>query len=264
MQANYYFPAKLPGIVRVIWEQRSDAAASWMILPSGYVELIFRLGPALGEVQGTALVDNPTRHFCFLSGLHTRPLRMSFTRFHFIGVQMSPVAVRALFGMPCAHVRNGSLEGALIMNGLDAIEDRLHRADSFQDKARWLEDELLRRIDAASDLTMALRLNRGLASLPVRPVVGKHLLSFLGYSRGHAHRVFQEWLGQPPAEHLQLLRFVRALRLLHAGPVRLAAAALEAGYYDQPHFVRSFYRFAGLTPGEYRQRMTAIPGQCPG
>jgi AraC-like DNA-binding protein len=48
----------------------------------------------------------------------------------------------------------------------------------------------------------------------------------------------------------------RALRLLAADPggAPLARVALEAGYYDQSHFIRELRRFAGMTPGELRQR----------
>lgn len=95
----------------MIWEQESDTPSNWQILPSGFVELIFNLGPAMENVQGKRVggAFNPTEEFCFLSGIHTQPLYMSFPRFKIMGVQMHPLAVKAVFGLPCKEVRDWAL-----------------------------------------------------------------------------------------------------------------------------------------------------------
>jgi AraC-like DNA-binding protein len=54
--------------------------------------------------------------------------------------------------------------------------------------------------------------------------------------------------GFGPAELRRLVRFRRALRLHDAGVTNWATVAADAGYSDQPHLVREFRRFAGLTP----------------
>ncbi len=45
--------------------------------------------------------------------------------------------------------------------------------------------------------------------------------------------------------------FPRALEMLHGGCLPLAAVAIRAGCYDQPHLNRDFRELAGMTPGDY-------------
>jgi AraC-like DNA-binding protein len=263
MRATFYVPARLTGLVTAIWEQQCEEPRRWRILPSGHVELIFRIGPPLDEVTGRRLTTNPTEAFCFLSGLHTGPLRMAFSRFHVMGVQMHPVAVRAIFGLPCAEVRDSAVDGGLVLRDLNRIEDALCGPGDFLSKARWLEEDLLARLEDTPELRTAVRLRRLVTRLSLRPHLGRDVPALTGYSRSHAHRVFTAWLGQSPGDSVRLSRFVAACQLLHAGANRLTDVGVAAGYYDQSHFIRDFRRFSGLAPGEYRRRMTALPGQCP-
>jgi hypothetical protein len=97
MILSYYIPHKLTGIADLIWEQRSDDPMRWKILPSGKVELTFRTALPAQMLPGKRIGthNSPLSSFCFLSGLHTRPLAFSFNRFHYLGIQMKPVAVKA-------------------------------------------------------------------------------------------------------------------------------------------------------------------------
>jgi AraC-like DNA-binding protein len=261
---NQYRPRHLLGLVERIWEQRSSGAGGWRILPSGWVELIFRLGPPFSLQKARRLRPDaaPTRQFCFLSGLHTRPLDLAFDTLHVFGVRLHPVAVRALFGLPCTELRDSAVDGAIVVPDLARIEDRLRSAPDFQARARWLEGELLVRLSRHDVGGTAERMLSLATVLPVvRPVPGRELLSRLGYSRSHAHRVFTEWFGQSTTATIRLARFVRALHELHRGDGSLADVAYRLGYYDQAHFIHHFKEYAGMTPGEYRRRKGVAPEQ---
>jgi AraC-like DNA-binding protein len=264
MQFDQYRPRHLLGPVERIWEQRSSGAGAWRILPSGWVELIFRLGPPFSLQKARLLRPDaaPIRQSCFLSGLHMRPLDLAFDTFHVFGVRLHPVAVRAFFGLPCTEVRDNAVEGAIVIPDLARIEDRLRSAPDFLSRARWMERELFSRLcrhDAGGAAKRMLTLATG---LPVtRPVPGRELLRRLGYSRSHAHRVFNEWFGQSTAATIRLARFVRAMHQLHGGSGSLADVAYRLGYYDQAHFIHQFREYAGMTPGEYRRRKGLAPEQ---
>ncbi|MGP1374984.1 MAG: helix-turn-helix domain-containing protein [Almyronema sp.] len=66
-------------------------------------------------------------------------------------------------------------------------------------------------------------------------------------------RSFRQQWGLPPHRYQHQLRLLKAKQALETAQP-LAAIALEAGFYDQSHFTRSFKRVFGLTPGHYRQR----------
>lgn len=77
-------------------------------------------------------------------------------------------------------------------------------------------------------------------------------------SRHHFARAFKKATGKTP--HLFVLdrRLMQSKKLLSAGSVSLAEAALDAGFANQAHFSRVFKQRTGMTPGQYRRRMTYI------
>lgn len=266
MHFKRYQPRSLSGLVPVIWEQESSQPLRWRILPSGWVELIFRLGPefSLQKARLLQTESDPIHQFCFLSGLHTRPLDMVFDRFHVFGVRMHPVAVRTYFGIPCSEVRDDAVEGDLLLDDLARIEDHLRSAPDFRTRARWMERELSARLRSSRRMDTARQMWRLATLLPVSgPTPARKLRSRLGYSRSHTHRLFDEWFGQSTTDANRLARFVRAVHALQDDDVSLTEVGYRLGYFDQSHFIRDFRKFSGMTPGEYRRRKGPVPEQLP-
>lgn len=263
MHFESYRPRALPDMVEEIWEQRSAEGQRWRILPTGWVELIFRLGPPF-TLQKARLLGpdaDPLRQFCFLSGLHTRPLDLSFAGFHVFGIRLHPVAVRALFGVPCSEVRDGAADGDLVLGDLARIEDRLRMAPDFLSRARWMEDELSTRLWNRDTLSTAERMRRLSAMLPSVIASGGDISRLVGYSRSHTHRIFAEWLGQSTTHVIRMTRFVCATQALHGVDASVSRIGYRLGYFDQAHFIREFRKYSGMTPGEYRRQKGATPGQ---
>ena len=64
---------------------------------------------------------------------------------------------------------------------------------------------------------------------------------------------FRARLGTSPGEYVRRLRLEWAAeRLRHPRP-GVAEIAIQAGFYDQSHFTRTFRRHFGVTPGEWRR-----------
>lgn len=264
MRFESYRPRGPYTMVEEIWEQRSADAQRWRILPTGRVELIFRLGMPFSLEKARLLGPDADaiRHFCFLSGLHTRPLDLSFDGFHVFGVRLHPVAVRALFGIPCSEVRDGAIEGEHVLGDLARIEDRLRSAPDFPSRARWMERELSGRLQNHDALRSAERMRRLASMLPIEGSAPQRYLSrMMSYSRSHTHRLFTSWLGQSVTDVVRLKRFVHATRALHVDNGSLSRIGSGLGYFDQAHFIRDFREFSGMTPGEYRRQKGPAPDQ---
>jgi AraC-like DNA-binding protein len=74
-------------------------------------------------------------------------------------------------------------------------------------------------------------------------------------------QAFDRSVGLSPKGLARVLRFRRALRGLDeagGGPVSWARLAALAGYADQPHFIRDFRVFAGVTPAAYLRERRAV------
>lgn len=70
----------------------------------------------------------------------------------------------------------------------------------------------------------------------------------LGLSERQLERRFLRQVGITPKRFASLRRFERAVALA-ARSGSLTEVALEAGYYDQSHFIRDFRRYTGASPG---------------
>ncbi len=74
----------------------------------------------------------------------------------------------------------------------------------------------------------------------------------LGVGERRLERAFDVAIGLSPKRFARVLRFLGAVREIGRRAVPPGAAlALEAGYADQPHFVREFKRLAGIAPAQY-------------
>lgn len=66
-------------------------------------------------------------------------------------------------------------------------------------------------------------------------------------------RCFRQQTGLPPHLYQRQVRLLKAKQALQTSQP-LSAIAVDAGFFDQSHFTRSFKRVFGVTPGQYRQR----------
>jgi len=75
-----------------------------------------------------------------------------------------------------------------------------------------------------------------------------------GISRFHLIRLYKKWNHLPPHAYQNLLRINHAkTELMKQRPI--SEIAVEAGFYDQSHFARTFGRIVGITPQKYALSM---------
>jgi AraC-like DNA-binding protein len=196
-----------------------------------------------------------------VAGPDTRPFMVP-SQATFVGLRFRPGAAPGLLGVPASELldRNIALRD-LWGKVADELAERLTDSD-LMDAARLLEDAILARRHAsmeAPDLLISellARLNRRRGTAPDLPRLSEHL----GVSERTLRRRCVSAIGYGPKMLHGVLRFRRAVRLVHAR-MPLVAAAHLAGYADQAHFTRDLRQLAGLTPGQLRcQPGVAISG----
>ena len=79
------------------------------------------------------------------------------------------------------------------------------------------------------------------------------LADTVGVHPVHLARVFRLKYGTPVGTYARGLRLTWAAGRLTDSDDRIAQIALDAGFYDQSHFTRTFKRHFGLTPLAYRR-----------
>lgn len=189
-----------------------------------------------------------------VGGLHDWPEHVAYGHVQEgLQIDVTPLGIRTLFGMPIAELREGSVELADLI-GLRAtqLRERLHEAQSWPERfaicdrvlARWAA--VPRGADLAALHAMDL-LRSGHGNLSI-----DQLADGVGFSRQHLTRKVRRELGMSPKRVAQVIRFDRARRMIRPDQsVRgLARVAAECGYADHAHMVRAFRLFAGCSPTE--------------
>ena len=83
------------------------------------------------------------------------------------------------------------------------------------------------------------------------PLTIDDLAGEAGLSKYHFSRVFREEVGETPWAFVRRTRIERAKELLERGATP-AAAAVDAGFFDQSHFTNVLREVEGTTPKQYR------------
>ncbi len=78
----------------------------------------------------------------------------------------------------------------------------------------------------------------------------------LSWSSGYLSNYIKQKTGQTFSEHLQTLRMNRAMELLGSTNKPVKDIAASVGYYNVTSFNRLFKKTTGLSPGDYRKRVS--------
>ncbi|MBL7698941.1 MAG: helix-turn-helix transcriptional regulator [Chitinophagaceae bacterium] len=155
--------------------------------------------------------------------------------------------------MPMHELTDYVVDGDVVMsNEILDLRDALLNLKVTKEKFFFAEKHLLKRF--ASRLivnpfvTYSVKL---IHQFPHRLSIN-HLSSKVGFSQKHFIDIFKDHVGLTPKSFLKVIRFQKAVTEIEFGKkVNWASIALDAGYYDQAHFINDFRDFSGFTPRQY-------------
>ncbi|MGH9279602.1 MAG: helix-turn-helix domain-containing protein [Acidimicrobiales bacterium] len=223
-------------------------------LPARHLTCIVSIGAPIHVVGQTDPRQAPGRYEFALSGLQLSPAFIAHDGHQEgVAIELTPLAARALLGVPAVAVWNTSIEARDIL-GPAATElwERLNETPGWAARFRVCDEVLGRLVLEARDVNAQVRqawrrleTSGGTASVAA-------VAADVGWSRRHLADRFTGEFGLSPKQAARVMRFERARRLL-ARPDRpaLADVAATCGYYDQPHLNRDFVDLAGCPPGQW-------------
>lgn len=245
-------PSGLEGTVSRMWFLEAPRVRRFeKILPLPFVHVIVNLSEpyAIHDRRGIATGVSDA----FVSGLQSEYLVIeSPPLIRHVGVELTPAGLHTMAPDASATSAAKVQDARAILPGIDAFVERV-RAAPRPDGA----------LDAAAEYVKAARVRENdplvstvLSAMHADPdvAVGR-IADRLGVSHRTLIARFRAVTGTTPKQHAQVLRFHRFVDALPAptDSPDWAGLAAASGYYDQPHVIRSFRRFSGWTPTEYRR-----------
>jgi len=255
--------------VASLWlsEGHTQPHAKERVLPSGEMQLVINLQEDRLRVydrENTAYCD--TFRGALVTGARSEYSVIDTAQQAYImGVQFRPGGGFPFFRLPAGELAHTQAPlDALWASDADGLRCQLLEAATHQERFAILERRLL------SELARGREPN-GAVSFALRQFVARpHAASIAevtgqtGLSTKRFIQAFRDEVGLTPKVFCRIRRFQQALRRIqHRGKVDWAAVALDAGYFDQAHFIHDFRAFSGISPSAYVARRSPYQNHVP-
>ncbi len=142
------------------------------------------------------------------------------------------------------------------------IWQRLEKIESLIDLKKWLEDILCRCIEYLEKArnTVYERVAEDIKRV-VREKYGEHITvsdiaALVNYSPSQANVIFKKSTGTTIFDYLSEYRLDRAKELLGDPYSRVYLVADAVGYKNKSHFCLQFKKYTGLSPSQYKDRVS--------
>ena len=219
--------------------------------PNGYTAFVFNYGDPYEVYQADTVFKTPP---AFLVGQATCSYKLILPgKIAMAGVVFKPAAICSIFGFSMRHMTNKRVNlQNLLGEEVLSIPGQLSEAAGLEAKRDVLEKFLERQlgsrkvktnyVDEAVELMIQ---NKGKINI-------RELADHLHVCKRHFQRSFLHKVGLNPKEYAVLLRLGWVCnQLIHQQEINWHDAILEAGYYDQAHFIKDFSNFIGRNPAVY-------------
>ena len=257
------------------YRQAGIAPAVHRGLPSPHMTLIFTLEDPLTVTQHANASQAADSYDALLGGLHASPALITHPgRQSGIQVAVSPLASRALFGVPAGELAWIDVHADDVLGReSERIRERMHDATTWPERFAAVDAALRTRLSAP---------NLPAATTPTVPdevaqawqlllrthgtIAISALADEVGWSTRNLASRFRAEIGLTPKAAARVIRFDRTRRLITAtattstatgtaivpatpgSGVTLAEIAARCGYFDQAHLDREFRLLAGCSP----------------
>lgn len=270
VQAYRPAPEALRPHVRSLWYVRGAPERRYeRILPQPVAHLIVNLSePYRLLSRGGEEVGEPFAG-AFVSGLQREYLVIENPdELWQCGAEIAPAGLAGLLSVPPVALAGRVRDADGIIAGSAAWRERLQAAgegdvdgDATLDVLESLLLDALGSADQPDPVAVA-----ALARLdedPDLPIAA--LADAIGIGGTRLVERFRAAVGIPPKPYADLVRFARFLAAIpfDVPEPRWSELVAGTGYYDQPHFIRSFKRYTGYTPTQYLEGIRRFGADWP-
>jgi len=259
-------PAPLSEWVESIWDWRMPAPAHRLerMLPSACAQLTINLAE-----DETRVYDEALRCTRNAGAALDAPSLRSFIidtaeQVAVCGAVFKPGGAAAVFRQRMDILANRQVDlDDLVAAGLRGLRSRLLEAGDAARRLSTLHAWLLACVRDARPQPMLQQALHALDNGPQVQRIGA-VAAQCGVSPRRLGEMFGERIGMSPKRYARLQRFHRVVATARrGGRIDWAGVAVDCGFHDQPHLVREFRAFSGLTPTAYLAQRGPWPSHIP-
>jgi AraC-like DNA-binding protein len=246
-----YLPdSSLQHLIKCYWifENTGDDLSEDIITHNGSLNMVFTIRGSITEYGLESLRLIPQN---FVFPLSSAPVRISYRKLKCVGIGLQPWANHAFFktSMDKMGAREHDIKKD-IENDLAVIVNNIGKAqDSNDEIIRLIEEFCFSRIKRPKS-----------TDEPFKEIIGRifeangelsidAICDALHLTKRGVELKFQKNVGSSPKYFLQKVRFHSFLKqALAQKDTDLTQLALNTGYYDQSHLIRTSKKFTGLPP----------------
>jgi AraC-like DNA-binding protein len=194
---------------------------------------------------------------CFINGFNSRPIENQLPKKQlFFGILFQPLAVKKVLRTPAREFSDIAVDCTLIDPVFNSLWQQLAEQTDFNKRVNIVLAWLSKYVEDPQPQEQLINgfLHAGnYQNLSVTELAGS-----VCYSARHTSRKLYEATGLNAEEMLLYKKYLRAVDLLHGSQLSLTEIAYHCNFSDQSHFIKTFKRYTGLTPGAYRQNMSGL------
>jgi AraC-like DNA-binding protein len=250
MSAQVFIPSDiLKPFVKSIVITINPVAASYTILPGTSIVMGFQFSGKLALRYGEKTIALKAAGITGL--MDTYKVFSNAVNTGSILVMFNETGAAAFFGQPMHEIFGQSLalDDLILTSQMDIVIQQLNEAGTDTERVAVVENFLTARLksherdEVVNAAVTAIKQHAGNIKI-------SQLVQGLFISQGRLEKRFRKIVGTSPKKFASLVR-LRSLADAGPKPGSLTERGLEAGFFDQAHFIKDFKSFTGQTPEEF-------------
>jgi AraC-like DNA-binding protein len=233
------------------WMEIDNAGSSEKILPDSSLEIIFHFGKPIARTGNNAsLQQEPTS---LLIGQTIKPYTiLSTAKAIMLGIKFHLNTAKFFLDIPLQEMRDQYVAlSDLWGSSIHLLQEELCNTAQLTEKISTIEKFLLKKLKPKTKSNLLVDdVLREMRSRN-RTVCIKEICIRRHISTRYLEKLFMSDVGISPKMLARIFQFQYALQLLKTKSESLTHLGLEAGYFDQSHFIKNFKYFTDTTPAQF-------------
>nr|WP_294490621.1 AraC family transcriptional regulator [uncultured Mediterraneibacter sp.] len=180
----------------------------------------------------------------------------------FMGADAASIIRNTEFGKESPYILKGRIPGDKIRSGMEQIY--MLKGNTYESAVAMtgklysllaLFMHYSRRTEPEKNLH-AMYVDKAVSYIETNysyPVTVEDIAAYVGISRSHLFRSFQNYMSKSPKDFLTGYRIKQACHLLRETDLSVSAIAYSVGFENNLYFSKAFRKQKGVSPSEYRK-----------